>query len=96
MVRRFPAPGPLPLAACAQDPSVNGNSIRICDDTGCSDRPKDQVSYLKRGDREDLRMRSAVQIAASERSATETNYGAALGGLGGGVGGGLAGFSTTQ
>ena len=40
-------------------------------------------------------MRSAVQIAASERSATETNYGAALGGLGCGVGGGLAGFSTT-
>jgi hypothetical protein len=46
MYRRLLAPGLLLLlAACAQDPSVTSNTVRICDDTGCSHRPKDQVSY---------------------------------------------------
>ena len=40
-------------------------------------------------------IRSAVQIAISEGSATSNNYGAALAGFGGGVGGGLGGFATT-
>jgi hypothetical protein len=40
-------------------------------------------------------IRSAVQVAAAEGSATSTNYGAALGAFGGGVGGSLGGFSTT-
>jgi hypothetical protein len=40
-------------------------------------------------------VRSAVQIAAAEGSATATNYGAALSALGGSGGGGLGGFSTT-
>jgi hypothetical protein len=67
MVRRFLASGPLRLAACAQDSSVTGNTVRICDDTGSPDHPEDQVSYQKRDDsdgREDSRMCSAVQIAA--------------------------------
>lgn len=40
-------------------------------------------------------VRSAVQIAAAEGSATATNYGTVLAGLGGGAGGGLGGFSKT-
>lgn len=40
-------------------------------------------------------IRSSVQIAAAEGSATSTNYGAALGALGGGVGAGLGGYSQT-
>ncbi|MDN7535305.1 sel1 repeat family protein, partial [Burkholderia orbicola] len=49
MYRRLLVPGLLLLlAACAQDPSVTASTVRICDDTGCSDRPKDQVSYQKR------------------------------------------------
>ncbi len=40
-------------------------------------------------------IRSQVQIAASEGSATATNYGAALAAFGGGAGGGLGGLSTT-
>ncbi|MDR2991994.1 MAG: penicillin-binding protein activator LpoB [Burkholderiaceae bacterium] len=40
-------------------------------------------------------IRSALQIAAAEGSATATNYGAALGAFGGGGGGMLSGFSTT-
>lgn len=40
-------------------------------------------------------VRSAVQIAAAEGSATSTNYGAALAGIGGGAAGGLSGFSST-
>jgi len=52
--RRLLAPGLLLLlAACAQDPSVTGNTVRTCDDTGCSDRPEDQVSYQKKDDAED-------------------------------------------
>ena len=48
MYRRLIAPGLLLLlAACAQDPSLTSNTVRICDDTGCSDRPKDQVSIKK-------------------------------------------------
>ncbi|RQU27037.1 sel1 repeat family protein, partial [Burkholderia cenocepacia] len=54
MYRRLLAPGLLLLlAACAQDPSVTAGTVRICDDTGCSDRPKDQVSYQKRDEAED-------------------------------------------
>ena len=40
-------------------------------------------------------IRSQVQLAAAEGSATATNFGAAAAALGGGVGGGLGGFSTT-
>jgi len=40
-------------------------------------------------------IRSAVQISASEGSATATNYGAALGAFGGGASGALGGFSRT-
>jgi hypothetical protein len=40
-------------------------------------------------------IRSAVQIAAAEGSATATNYGAALAAFGGGAGGALGGFSRT-
>ncbi|WDD92250.1 sel1 repeat family protein [Burkholderia sp. FERM BP-3421] len=46
MKYRFLAPciAVLALAACAQNPSA-GNLVRICDDRGCADRPKDQVSF---------------------------------------------------
>ncbi|KAG8148405.1 hypothetical protein BFF94_038415, partial [Burkholderia catarinensis] len=54
------------LAACAQDPSITSNTVRICDDTGCSDRQKDQVSYQKRGDSED---REDPRIAALKQTA---------------------------
>ena len=40
-------------------------------------------------------VRSAVQIAAAEGSATSTNYGAALGAFGSNAGGSLSGFSAT-
>jgi hypothetical protein len=40
-------------------------------------------------------IRSSVQIAAAEGSATATNYGAALSAFGAGGGGSLGGFSTT-
>lgn len=40
-------------------------------------------------------IRTAVQISASEGSATATNYGAALAGFSGGAAGGLGGFSRT-
>jgi len=40
-------------------------------------------------------VRSAVQIAAAEGSATATNYGAALGAFGSSAGGSLSGFSAT-
>ncbi|HEY0295398.1 MAG TPA: hypothetical protein VGC69_08730 [Bordetella sp.] len=40
-------------------------------------------------------IRSAVQISASEGSATATNFGAAFGALGGTAAGGLGGFSRT-
>ncbi|NTX26332.1 sel1 repeat family protein, partial [Burkholderia pyrrocinia] len=54
MYRRLFALGLLLLlAACAQDPYATSNTVRICDDTGCSDRPKDQVSYQKKDDAED-------------------------------------------
>ncbi|MBO1855685.1 SEL1-like repeat protein, partial [Burkholderia cenocepacia] len=67
MYRRLLAPGLLLLlAACAQDPSVTGNTVRICDDTGCSDRPKDQVSYQKRDEAED---REEPRIAALKQTA---------------------------
>ncbi|TGN98969.1 hypothetical protein PL79_003345 [Burkholderia sp. USMB20] len=39
MVRRLLAPELL-LTACARDPSVTGNTVRICDDIGCFDRPE--------------------------------------------------------
>ncbi|MGU7771919.1 tetratricopeptide repeat protein [Burkholderia sp. MR1-5-21] len=61
MYRRLLAPGLLLLlAACAQNPSAS-NVVRICDDTGCSDRPKDQVSYQKKDDSDD---REDPRIAA--------------------------------
>ncbi|MBR7947001.1 SEL1-like repeat protein, partial [Burkholderia cenocepacia] len=67
MYRRLLAPGLLLLlAACAQDPSVTAGTVRICDDTGCSDRPKDQVSYQKRDDAED---RDDPRIAALKQTA---------------------------
>lgn len=34
----------LALAACAQTPSPS-STVRVCDDRGCADRPKDQVSF---------------------------------------------------
>jgi hypothetical protein len=40
-------------------------------------------------------IRSAVQIAAAQGSATATNYGAAFAAFGGGAAGGLAGYSNT-
>ncbi|PID73281.1 MAG: hypothetical protein CSB33_04745 [Desulfobacterales bacterium] len=40
-------------------------------------------------------LRSAIQISASEGSATSNNYSAAIGAFGGGAGGGLAGMTTT-
>jgi hypothetical protein len=40
-------------------------------------------------------IRSAIQIAAAEGSATSTNYGAALGAFGPSAGGALSGFSST-
>lgn len=60
------------LAACAQDPSATSNTVRICDDTGCSYRPKDQVSYQKRDDsedREDPRIVSLKQAAKTQPKA---------------------------
>ncbi|AXK61432.1 tetratricopeptide repeat protein [Burkholderia sp. IDO3] len=73
MVRRLLAPGLLLLlAACAQDPSVTSNTVRICDETGCFDRPKDQVSYQKRddsNDREDPRIVSLKQAAKTQPKA---------------------------
>lgn len=73
MVRRLLAPGLLLLlAACAQDPSVTSNTVRICDETGCFDRPKNQVSYQKRddsNDREDPRIVSLKQAAKTQPKA---------------------------
>ena len=73
MVRRLLAPGLLLLlTACAQDPSVTNNTVRICDGTGCFDRPKDQVSYQKRDDsddREDPRIVSLKQAAKTQPKA---------------------------
>ncbi|MPV65186.1 tetratricopeptide repeat protein [Burkholderia sp. BE17] len=73
MYRRLLAPGLLLLlAACAQDPSVTSNTVRICDDTGCSYRPKDQVSYQNRGDaedREDPRIVTLKQAAKTQPKA---------------------------
>jgi TPR repeat protein len=67
MYRRLLAPGLLLLlAACAQDPSVTSNTVRICDDTGCSHRPKDQVSYQNKDDAED---REDPRIAALKQAA---------------------------
>ncbi|RQU76267.1 sel1 repeat family protein [Burkholderia cenocepacia] len=67
MYRRLLAPGLLLLlAACAQDPSVTAGTVRICDDTGCSYRPKDQVSYQKGDDAED---RDEPRIAALKQTA---------------------------
>lgn len=67
MYRRLLAPGLLLLlAACAQDPSITSNTVRICDDTGCSDRPKDQVSYQKRDDSAD---QESPRIAALKQTA---------------------------
>lgn len=40
-------------------------------------------------------IRSAIQISASEGSATSSNYGAALGAFGGGAGGSMGGLSNT-
>ncbi len=40
-------------------------------------------------------IRSGVQVAASEGSATASNFGAAIAGFGGGVGGALGGFQRT-
>ncbi|AOK60869.1 tetratricopeptide repeat protein [Burkholderia ubonensis] len=73
MHRRLLTPGLLLLlAACAQDPSATSNTVRICDDTGCSYRPKDQVSYQKRDDsedREDPRIVSLKQAAKTQPKA---------------------------
>ena len=73
MVRRLLAPGLLLLlTACAQDPSVTNNTVRICDGTGCFDRPKDQVSYQKRDDsddRDDPRIVSLKQAAKTQPKA---------------------------
>ncbi|WP_322067263.1 tetratricopeptide repeat protein [Burkholderia ubonensis] len=73
MHRRLLTPGLLLLlAACAQDPSAISNAVRICDDTGCSYRPKDQVSYQKRDDsedREDPRIVSLKQAAKTQPKA---------------------------
>ncbi|TDA48171.1 tetratricopeptide repeat protein [Burkholderia pyrrocinia] len=73
MYRRLLAPGLLLLlAACAQDPSVTSNTVRICDDTGCSYRPKDQVSYQKKDDaedREDPRIVALKQAAKAQPKA---------------------------
>ncbi|RXV68959.1 sel1 repeat family protein [Burkholderia stabilis] len=73
MHRRLLAPGLLLLlAACAQDPSATSNTVRICDDTGCSDHSKNQVSYQKRDDsedREDPRIVSLKQAAKTQPKA---------------------------
>ncbi|WP_175691279.1 tetratricopeptide repeat protein [Burkholderia anthina] len=73
MVRRLLAPGLLLLlTACAQDPSVTNNTVRICNETGCFDRPKDQVSYQKRDDsddRDDPRIVSLKQAAKTQPKA---------------------------
>ncbi|CAM2179959.1 exported hypothetical protein [Burkholderia latens] len=73
MVRRLLAPGLLLLlAACAQDPSITSKTVRICDDTGCSDRPKDQVSYQKKDDsddRDDPRIVALKQAAKTQPKA---------------------------
>ncbi|WP_175917256.1 tetratricopeptide repeat protein [Burkholderia pyrrocinia] len=73
MYRRLLASGLLLLlAACAQDPSVTSNTVRICDDTGCSYRPKDQVSYQKKDDaedREDPRIVALKQAAKAQPKA---------------------------
>ncbi|WGS45092.1 SEL1-like repeat protein [Burkholderia sp. JSH-S8] len=73
MYRRLFASGLLSmlLVACAQDPAAN-NMVRICDETGCSDRPKDQVSYQKNdddGDREDPRIAALKQTAKTQPKA---------------------------
>ncbi|CAM2164656.1 hypothetical protein BO443_130036 [Burkholderia orbicola] len=71
MYRRLLAPGLL-LAASARDSSVTASTVRICDDTGCSDRPKDQASYQKRGEaeeRDDPRIAALEQIAKTQPKA---------------------------
>ncbi|MBR8456184.1 sel1 repeat family protein, partial [Burkholderia dolosa] len=73
MYRRLAAPGLLLLlAACAQDPSVTSKAVRICDDTGCFDRPKDQVSYPKKDEadeHEDARIAALKQAAKTQPKA---------------------------
>jgi len=56
------------MAACAQDPSA-GAMVRICDDTGCSYRPKDQVSYElsdSASEREAPRITALKEVAKTE------------------------------
>ncbi|MCO8575770.1 SEL1-like repeat protein [Burkholderia multivorans] len=73
MYRRLLAPGLLLLlVACVQNPAATSGTVRICDDTGCSDRPKDQVSYQKRDDpdeREDPRIALLKQAAKAQPKA---------------------------
>ncbi|WP_257818772.1 tetratricopeptide repeat protein [Burkholderia glumae] len=73
MYRRLLASGMvLLLAACAQNPSATSNTVRICDDSGCSDRPKDQVSYQKTDDAaepEDPRITALKQTAKTQPKA---------------------------
>ncbi|AIO65737.1 tetratricopeptide repeat protein [Burkholderia oklahomensis] len=59
------------LTACAQNPSAS-DMVRICDDRGCSDRPKNQVSYeLKNdgADQEDPRIATLKERATTEPKA---------------------------
>ncbi len=52
----------LVLTACAQSPSSD-NLVRICDDHGCSERPKNQVTLDARNAEPDQRM-TALRAAA--------------------------------
>ncbi|MEN8514377.1 sel1 repeat family protein [Burkholderia sp. MS455] len=75
MYRRLLAPGLLLLlAACAQDPSVTSNTVRICDDTGCSYRPKDQVSYQKKDDAEDREDPRIVALKEAAKAQPKAAY----------------------
>ncbi|WP_174416739.1 hypothetical protein [Burkholderia diffusa] len=62
------------LAACAQDPSVTGNTVRTCDDTGCSDRPEDQVSYQKKDDAEDREDARIVVLKQAAKAQPKAAY----------------------
>ncbi|KVD88134.1 hypothetical protein WS62_17655 [Burkholderia sp. ABCPW 14] len=59
------------LTACAQNPSTS-DMVRICDDHGCSDRPKNQVSYELKSDgadQEDPRLAALKERAKTEPKA---------------------------
>ena len=62
------------LAECAQDPSVTGNTMRICDDTGCFDRPKDQVSYQNKGDADDREDPRIVSLKRGAKTQPKAAY----------------------